>query len=135
MKNKVKELRNKRGVSQTELANAVGTTKRTIYSIETEKSDIHLSLASKLAAYFGCGIDELFGESDGKYAPADRAAVWYVHVVSNTAEALGKPINETAHLLENSGLAKRVVSSYNILRTQCYENLAEVLSERLSAME
>jgi len=55
MKNKLKEYRNKHGISQAALAEAIGSTKRTIYSIEVENKDIHLSLAYKLAAYFGSG--------------------------------------------------------------------------------
>ena len=130
MKNKVKELRSKRGISQTELAGAVGTTKRTTYSIEVENSDVRVSLASKLAAYFGCGIDDLFVPADGQYTAVDKA-MWYVHVVLYTAEALCKPLWETAKLMERSGLAERVISGYDVWHTQGYEYMAEVLAEKL----
>jgi putative transcriptional regulator len=82
LKNKIKELRNKRGVSQSALAEAVGVSKRTIYSIETENPDIHVSLAYKLAVYFNCSIeglfnffpddiDELFEMLPGEIVPAE----------------------------------------------------------------
>jgi len=131
MKNRVRELRNKRGLSQTELAEAVNTTKRTIYAVEVENSDIRISLAGRLAAYFGCGIDDLFMPDDGRNMVADKA-MWYVHVVQYTAEALGKPIWETAKLLERSGLAQRVISGYDVWHTQGYEYMAEVLSDKLN---
>ena len=136
MKNRVRELRNRHGVSQTELAQAVDTTKRTIYSIEVENSDIRVSLAGKLALYFGCGIDDLFVSDDAAPTAADKAT-WYVHVVQHTAEALGKPIWETAKLLEQSGLAQRVISGYDVWHTQGYEYIAESLSGILknTAME
>ena len=130
MKNHIKELRNKRGLSQTELANAIGTTKRTIYAIETENSDIRISIASRLAEYFGCGIDDLFDFGAGRHSSADKA-MWYVHVVAHTAKALGKPIWETAKMLERSGLAKRVITGYDVWHTQGYEYMAEILSEKL----
>ena len=130
MENRLKELRNKHGLSQTELAEEVGTTKRTIYSIETDNSDIHISLAVKFAAYFKCGIDDLFIFETDVYGAADKA-MWYVHVVDNTAKMLGKPVYETAKLLERSGLASRVISGYDIWHTQAYEYVAEVLSEKL----
>ena len=133
MKNRVKELRNKRGISQTELANAIGTTKRTIYAIETENADIRISLADKLAAYFGCGIDDLFITDDSRHTSADKA-MWYLHVVQYTAEALGKPIWKTAKMLEHSGLAARVISGYDIWHTQGYEYMAEVLSAKLAGL-
>ena len=130
MRNRVKELRNKRGISQTELAYAVDTTKRTIYAIEVKNSDIRISLASKLAAYFGCGIDDLYIADDDRHTSVDKA-MWYVHVVSYTAEALCKPIWETAKLLEHNGLAQRVISGYDVWHTQGYEYMAEVLSDKL----
>ena len=43
MKNRVKELRHQHGISQIVLADAIGVTKRTIYAIETENNDIHIS--------------------------------------------------------------------------------------------
>ena len=130
MKNKLKEYRNKHGISQAALAEAIGSTKRTIYSIEVENKDIHLSLAQKLAAYFGCGIDDIFVIEDGVHTAADKA-MWYVHVVQYTSEELGKPIWETAKLLERSGLAERVISGYDVWHTQGYEYMAEILSSKL----
>jgi len=130
--NRVRELRNKRGISQSELARAVDTTKRTIYAIEVQNSDIRISLAGKLADFFGCGIDDLYVPGEGRHTVAEKA-MWYVHVVQYTAETLGKPIWETAKLLEHSGLAQRVISGYDIWHTQGYEYMAEVLSEKLGA--
>ena len=133
MKNRVRELRNKRGISQSELASAIGTTKRTIYAVEVGNTDIRISVASKLAAYFGCGIDDLYDFEDGRHTATDKA-LWYVHVVSHTAEALGKSIWDTAKLLERSGLAARVISGYDAWHTQGYEYMAEVLSDKLNDM-
>lgn len=65
MKNNLKELRIKHGLSQTALADAVGTTKRTIYAIETENQDIRISLAHKLAKQLGCSIDDLYAFEEG----------------------------------------------------------------------
>ena len=130
MKNRVRELRNKRGISQTELAQAVGATKRTIYAIETENSDIHISLAERLAKYFDCGLDDIFIPEYNRHTATDKA-MWYVHVVAHTAQALGLPVWETAKQMERSGLAERVLSGYNVWHTQGYEYMAEVLSEKL----
>ena len=130
MKNRLKELRNKHGISQTALAEAVGSTKRTIYSIEVENKDIHLSLARKLADHFGCGIDDIFTFDDGAHTTADKA-MWYVHVVQYTSEELKKPVWETAKLLERSGLARRIIAGYDVWHTQGYEYMAEILSDKL----
>ena len=134
MQSRLKELRNKHGLSQTALAEAVGTTRRTIYSIEVENKDIHLSLAYKLAAKFNCSIDELYMHEDGAHTIAEKA-LWFVHVVRCTAEELGKSVRETAKLLEQSGLAKRILAGYDIWHTQGYEYMAEILAEELNRFE
>ena len=130
MKNRIRELRNKHGISQTALAEAVGSTKRTIYSIEVENKDIHLSLARKLAAYFGCGIDDIFIDESSAHTSVDKA-MWYINVIQYTSEELDLPIWETAKLLKRSGLANRVISGYDVWHTQGYEYMAEILSDKL----
>ncbi len=64
MKTKIRELRKALKMSQEELANAVGTTRQTITSIEVEKYTASLVLAYKIAPYFGLPIEEVFDFSD-----------------------------------------------------------------------
>ena len=62
--------RNARGVmpceraSAAELAEAVGTTRQTITSIEVEKYTASLPLAYKIARYFGLAIEDVFDFSE-----------------------------------------------------------------------
>ena len=130
MKNRIKELRHQRGISQSGLAEAIGTTKRTIYAIETENKDIHISLAHKLANHFGCGIDDLFIYEDGTHTTADKA-LWLVNVVQYTATQINKPIDETTRLFERNGIAQRLLAGYGVWHTQGFEYMAEVMSEAL----
>lgn len=58
--NKLRELRKARGLSQEEVARAVGTTRQTITSIEVGKYTASLPLALRLARYFGVTVEELF---------------------------------------------------------------------------
>lgn len=60
MKTKIKELRKLNKLSQTELADAVGTTRQTITSIEVGKYTASLVLAYKIAHYFNLTIEEVF---------------------------------------------------------------------------
>ncbi|MBD5544647.1 MAG: helix-turn-helix transcriptional regulator [Lachnospiraceae bacterium] len=64
MKSKIKELRKARKLSQEELANAVGTTRQTITSIEVGKYTASLVLAYKIARYFEMAIEEVFDFSE-----------------------------------------------------------------------
>jgi len=48
------------GMTQAQLAQIVGVTRQTIVALETGRYAPSLELAMKLAAAFGCSVDELF---------------------------------------------------------------------------
>lgn len=60
MKNTVKELRAQVGLSQAELAVAVGVSRQTVNSIETGRYLPSLPLAIAIARYFESSIEEIF---------------------------------------------------------------------------
>lgn len=64
MKTRIKELRKEHKLSQAELADAVGTTRQTITSIEVGKYTASLVLAYKIAHYFQLPIEEVFDFSE-----------------------------------------------------------------------
>lgn len=64
MKTKIRELRKAQKLSQEELADAVGTTRQTITSIEVGKYTASLPLSYKIARFFGLTIEEVFDFSD-----------------------------------------------------------------------
>ena len=64
MRTRIKELRRARRMSQAELADAVGTTRQTITSIEVGKYTASLPLAYKIARHFGLTIEDVFDFSD-----------------------------------------------------------------------
>lgn len=64
MKTRIRELRAAQRISQEELARAVGTTRQTITSIETEKYTASLPLAYRIAHYFGLKIEDVFDLTD-----------------------------------------------------------------------
>ena len=57
--NKVKELRKRGNLSQEGLANEIHVADETIWRIEKAKSVMSLSIAIKLAEYFGVSVSEL----------------------------------------------------------------------------
>lgn len=60
MRNDIKERRLERGLSQAELAKAMGVSRQTINSIETEKYTPSLPLALALGRFFKTPIEEMF---------------------------------------------------------------------------
>jgi len=60
MKNRVRELRNQRYMTQEELAEIIGVSRQTINAIEKEKFDPSLPTAFKMASLFQLPIEEIF---------------------------------------------------------------------------
>lgn len=65
MKNDLPARREALGMSQADLAEAVGVTRQTINAIERERYNPSLDLAFDLAALFDCSIEDIF-EPQGK---------------------------------------------------------------------
>jgi putative transcriptional regulator len=64
MRNRVRELRTARGLSQGDLAAALDVSRQTINSIEKERYTPSLPLAMALAQFFGSTVEEMFN-ADG----------------------------------------------------------------------
>jgi putative transcriptional regulator len=58
--NVVRDLRTGRGLSQGQLAEAMGVSRQTINSIEVGRYTPSLALAVALARYFGSTVEEVF---------------------------------------------------------------------------
>lgn len=60
MKNKIKELRKKRGLSQRQVAEEIGLSRQYFLRVEKGDSIPTINVAKKIADYFGCSIDDIF---------------------------------------------------------------------------
>jgi putative transcriptional regulator len=60
MKNRIKEYRKQKGISQETLSKKLNVSRQTINAIENNKYDPTLTLAFKLAHLFDTTVDELF---------------------------------------------------------------------------
>ncbi|EOD4221093.1 helix-turn-helix transcriptional regulator [Listeria monocytogenes] len=60
VRNKVKHLREERGIGQNELALALEVSRQTIHAIEKGKYNPSLELSLKMARYFRLTIEEIF---------------------------------------------------------------------------
>lgn len=60
MKNRIEEIRKERGIRQDEFAKLLGVSRQTISSLETGRYNPSISLAYKIARYFGMTIEEVF---------------------------------------------------------------------------
>lgn len=60
MKNRLEEIRKKRGIKQEELADILSVSRQTISSLENGKYNPSIQLAFKIARYFDLYIEEIF---------------------------------------------------------------------------
>ena len=60
VKNRVRELRSAKGLSQGDLGNVLGVSRQTINSIENERYMPSLPLALAIARCFGQSVEEIF---------------------------------------------------------------------------
>lgn len=66
MKNRIRELREERNISQAELARVVGVVRSAMCQYENGSRQIPDSIKIQLADYFGVSIDYLIGRADDK---------------------------------------------------------------------
>lgn len=65
MKNRIKDLRKTRRLTQEELSQLVGVSRQSIVAIETGKYNPSLELAFKIAKQFDCSIEDIFLFNEG----------------------------------------------------------------------
>lgn len=65
MKNKTRELRKERGLTQAELAEVLGVSRQTVNAIENGDYNPSTSLAIKLSSFFGTTVNEMFELEEG----------------------------------------------------------------------
>ena len=64
MRNEIREQRRQRGLSQAELAGALGVSRQTVISIESGRYLPSLPLAFTIARFFGQTVDKMFDPDD-----------------------------------------------------------------------
>ncbi|MGG4491431.1 helix-turn-helix transcriptional regulator [Metabacillus idriensis] len=65
MKNRIRDLRSEKGLTQEQLSVEVGVSRQSIIAIETGKYNPSLELAFKIALTFQCKIEDVFIFDDG----------------------------------------------------------------------
>jgi putative transcriptional regulator len=60
VKNRIEEIRTKKGIRQEEFAKLMGVSRQTISSLENGRYNPSIMLAYKIAKYFDMSIEEVF---------------------------------------------------------------------------
>lgn len=60
VKNRIEEIRKERGIRQEDFAKSMGVSRQTISSLENGRYNPSITLAYKIAKYFGMAIEDVF---------------------------------------------------------------------------
>ncbi len=60
MKNRIEQIRKERDIRQEDFAKSLGVSRQTISSLENGRYNPSITLAYKIARYFGLSIEEVF---------------------------------------------------------------------------
>ena len=60
MKNRIEKIRKERGILQEDFARSMGVSRQTISSLENGRYNPSITLAYRVAKYFGMTIEEVF---------------------------------------------------------------------------
>ena len=67
MSQRLKEFRTQLGLTQAELAEKINVSRQAVIALETDKHSPSLDLAYRIAAVFGCPVEDIF---DNPYRPS-----------------------------------------------------------------
>lgn len=91
----LKELRKNSGISQTELANALGVTKQSVSNWENDNILPSIEMLIKIAEYFNVSTDYLLGRSNNHYLITDGLSelqISHIQMIINDFSSLNVKI-------------------------------------------
>lgn len=68
----LKEIRKKKGMSQEDVATAIGMSNQAVHYYENNLREPNLATLKKLTEVLGCTVDELIGEEEGGDADEEQ---------------------------------------------------------------
>ncbi|HEL1584669.1 TPA: transcriptional regulator [Streptococcus suis] len=115
---RLKELRKKRGLTQSQVANVLGTNQSQYGKYENKKTQLSIENAKKLANYFGVSIPYLLGLDD----EAEMIATNFQILVKNSKKTLKE-------ISEETGIGYSTLGNYNQGTRNPKRENAEILAK------
>jgi len=111
VKNRVRELREARGVSQVALAEAVRLTRQSVHAIETGRAVPAVDVALRLSQALDCPVEQLFAREQGDQQtvaePVGRATAGRVALAHIAGRWLSYPLDGDGIARSADGIASR----------------------------
>lgn len=131
---KIKNLRNKRGITQEALAKAMGVTPQTVSKWENDVTMPDVALLPELSVFFGVTIDELFSLDVKKQMERIDNRIYESGLISEVeATQMEETLREFAKTPEYKAQALSLVAELHLHQAEIHKRMAAELAKE--AME
>lgn len=131
---KIKNLRNKRGITQEALAKAMGVTPQTVSKWENDVTMPDVALLPELSVFFGVTIDELFSLDAKKQMERIDNRIYEAGLLSEAeATQMEEMLREFAKTPEHKAQALALIAEIHLHQAEIHNRMAAELAKE--AME
>ncbi|SDJ62270.1 helix-turn-helix domain-containing protein [Paenibacillus naphthalenovorans] len=113
---RLRKLREKKGISQTEAAKRLGIVRTTYSNYESGNREPDIETIEKIARFYDVSVDYLLGISDTKRASLVSNGVLEAHknaaVIAEIADKYGIDLSDPAKKKQLEGIVKLIVENY-----------------------
>ena len=133
---KIKNLRNKRGITQEALAKAMGVTPQTVSKWENDVTMPDVALLPELSVFFGVTIDELFSLDAKKQMERIDNRIYEAGLISEVeATQMEENLREFAKMPENKAQALSLIAELHLHQAEIHKQMAAELSKEAMELE
>lgn len=133
---KIKNLRNKRGITQEALAKAMGVTPQTVSKWENDVTMPDVALLPELSVFFGVTIDALFSLDVKKQMERLENRIYEAGLLSETeATQIEETLREFAKLKENKAQALSLIAELHLHQAEIHKRMGAELAKEALELE
>ena len=133
---KIKNLRNKRGITQEALAKAMGVTSQTVSKWENDVTMPDVALLPELSVFFGVTIDELFSLNAKKQMERIENRIYEAGLISEVeATQMEDTLREFAKVPENKAEALALIAGIHLHQAEIHNRMAAELAKEAMELE
>lgn len=133
---KIKNLRNKRGITQEALAKAMGVTPQTVSKWENDVTMPDVALLPELSVFFGVTIDDLFSLNAKKQMERIDNRIYEAGLLSETeATQMEETLREFAKTAEHRAQALSLIAELHLHQAEIHKRMAAELAREAMELE
>ena len=133
---KIKNLRNKRGITQEALAKAMGVTPQTVSKWENDVTMPDVALLPELSVFFGVTIDELFSLDVKRQMERLENRIYEAGLLSETeATQMEETLREFAKNPENKAQALSLIAELHLHQAEIHKRMGAELAKEALELE